>query len=309
MFGKKILPVKGEHLCLDVKHFERFTADAVRHRGMAVIGGVYGAITKLFAEIPFLVPTADWQDFFFIRPNRKEGWSDQFASGDSAVAPVQKEIFTALYAEYFTQTRSLSTDAAITLVLNGGDESLTIRNYGDDNSLSGDPGELSDVFSFLKQYLHVEVEDPPKFLGFEWRGDDGWQLPPSSYLLKTYLNERRPFSNFRRYPWLGWVLKRETYELLGDPVIAENIYPTENKLLEANGIPWSDIAEYAERERRASLMTPGQLTPEWVLGKDYLMTAAQKLQTGQFIGFKPDRTAPIIKSLLSDEWRSKLTHI
>lgn len=307
MFNGKLLPVEGHHVCFDVKHFERFTADAVRHRAQ-LLGGVYAEIGDIFSKIPYAVPTTGRRKFAFIAPNRKAGWSDQFASGDSAVAPVQKEIFTALYGEFFRTTRSLSYEAALNLVWQGGDKRLTIRNYGDDNSVSGDKGEIEAVYQMLKEYLHVEIEDPPKFLGFVWYDDLGWKLPLDSYLTKTYLNERAPYSNFRKYPNLGWVEKRKVYATLGHPSVAQDVFPYEDKVLKQMGLEWYEVQEKAEGEKKATLRSPGLLNPLWTLNKDYAMTAEEKLATNEFIGLFPAKTGPMIKLLLGDEWREKLNY-
>jgi hypothetical protein len=307
MFNKRLLPVEGYHMCFDVKHFERFTADAVRHRAQ-LLGGGYSKIGEIFASIPYAVPTISRNHYAFIAPNRKQGWSDQFASGDSAVAPVQKEIFTALYAQYFVTTRGIGMEQAIDLVFQGGDRGLTIRNYGDDNSVSGDKTEVFAVFQFLKQYLQVEVETPPKFLGFVWHDDLGWRLPLESYLTKTYLNERAPYSNFRKYPNLGWVEKRKVYAQLGHPKIASEVFPYEDALLKSHGLEWFEVEQLADNERRATQSAPGQRNPLWILGKDYAMTAEEKLATREFIGLYPQKTAPIIKLLLGDKWREQLTY-
>lgn len=305
MFNNRILPVEGAHACFDVKHFERFTADAVRHRGR-LFGGMYAEIDDIFSRIPYAVPTENRKRFAFIYPNRDEGWSDQFASGDSAVAPVQKEIFTALYAEYFATTRKLTPTEAIETVFQGGDGQLAIRNYGDDNSVSGDPKEIEDVYAFLKNYLHVEYEEPPKFLGFVWKPERVWRLPLESYLTKTYLNERAPLSNFRPYPNLGWVEKRKVYLKHGEAVVGQEVYPYEDKLLLRYGQSWPEVERKADAERRDTLLTPGQLSPLWLLGKDYAMTADEKLSTGEFIGLQPQETAPIIIQLLGVDWRKHL---
>jgi hypothetical protein len=263
-----------------------------------MLGGLYGEITSMFTQTPFAVPSDDYGSIFFARPNRSAGYSDQFASGDSAVAPVQKEILTALYAEYFRTTRKLSHAEAISLVFNGGDERLTIRNYGDDNSLSGNEDELNSVIKLLAEYLTVEVETPPKFLGFVWYPKLGWRLPVDSYLTKTYLNERRPYSNFRKYPNLGWVEKRKIFTRLGHPDVAKDIFPEEDARLKDLGLPWTQIAWRGENERIQIVSEPGKLNPSWILGKDYQLTAQEKLATGEFIGLEPKETAPMIKLLL-----------
>lgn len=307
MFNNRILPVNGFHLCADVKHFERHTADAVRARG-EILGGMYGKINNLFSRIPYAVPSDDWKRFYYIWPNRKAGYSDQFASGDSAVAPAQKEIFTAIFAEFFCATRGLNEQQALDLVFRGGDERLTLRNYGDDNSWSGDEVEVMALYNHARQYLTLEIEDPAKFLGFIWVPGVGWRLPVDSYLLKTYLNERRPYSGFRTFPNLGWVLKREVFSKLGVERIPVEVFPYEDVILDTYHDPWYEIATRAESERRQSLANEGQRNVNWVLGKDYRMTAEEKLATGEFIGLLPERTAPILRVLLDKEWL-KLTKL
>jgi hypothetical protein len=305
LFNNRTLPVRGEHMCVDVKHFERHTAVLVRKRA-ELLGGLYARIGDAFSRIPYCCPTDDRKSYAFLYPDRERGFSEQFASGDSAVAPAQKEVFLALYAEYFVQSRGMDTRAAMNMVMQGGDERLTIRNYGDDQSLSGDPGELRDVYQFLGQYLHVEIEDPPKFLGLGYV-NGRWELSVESYLSKSYLNERRPFSNFRKYPFLGLVLKRAVFIKSGDPKLVTDVFPLEDRLLEQHGLPWSQILREAEIERvQAATASSAYADPNWVLGKDYLMTPEEKIKSGEFFGLMPARTAPIIRRLLGGEWQKRI---
>lgn len=295
---------------LDVKHFERHTAEAARARG-ALLGGLYAEITKLFASIPFLVPQDDWNGFAFLFPNRAAGWSEQFASGDSAVTTVQKEIFLALYSEYFARQRGLSRKDALSLTLAGGDTSLTILNYGDDNFLFGDPAEIASAVEFLGSYLSVEQEDPPKFLGFQFveQPRRRFELGLSSYLLKTYLPERGVNTVFRSFPAYGWMLKRETYAKIGAPIIAAEIFPAENDALDSiGGVPWSDIigVAIAERQRMNMLTSSFFRDPRVLLEKEWMLTDAEKVASGMFIGYTPEQTAPMIKRLLGQEWHALL---
>jgi hypothetical protein len=304
LFNGRTLPVKGEHMCVDVKHFERHTAVLVRARAQ-LLGGLYAKIGRCFENIPYCCPTDTRDGFAFLYPDREKGFSEQFASGDSAVAPAQKEVFLALYAEYFVQTRHLDMRSAMDLVMRGGDDKLTIRNYGDDQSLSGDGAELKAVFAFLSEYLTVEVEDPPKFLGLAWELGK-WVLTKESYLTKNYLNERRPFSNFRKYPFLGLVLKRAIFSKLGTPDHVTEVFPAEDRLLEQHGLPWSKVLQEAEVERVQAAARSGLMDPNWVMGKDYLMTPEDKIKSGEFFGMMPSRTAPIIRRLLGTEWHKRI---
>jgi hypothetical protein len=297
--------LSGAVLFFDVKHFERHTALIVRRRA-EIIGGLYSAIVQTFNAAPFLCPSDDWKRFKLLWPARDAGFSDQFASGNSAVAPAQKEVFLALYSEFATRDLGVPEDQAIAWVLNGGDHRLTIMNYGDDNAVCGDPGILKALLPFLQQYLHAEEEVPSKFLGFLYT-DNGWKLGVRSYLEKTYLNERRPGSNFRKYPCRGWKLKRENYSRYGLAEITTQVIPHEDAKLTSVGLPWSMILAEAAREEARARDLAGQDNVNWIMGKDYLMTPEEKIATGLFQGMMPEDTAPFIKALLGDEWRRKIS--
>jgi hypothetical protein len=305
-FSQGTLPVRGYHVCFDVKSFERFTAEAVRARSR-FLGGLYSEIGSLFERIPFAVSVE--KEAYFIKPARDKGWVDQFASGDSAVAPVQKEIFTALYASFVKEEFGLNDDAAIQFVWTGGNERLTIRNYGDDNSISGDKQVVLAVLQHMNRYLQAEPEDPPKFLGFVWNSTlERWELPVSSYLLKTWLNERRPYSRFRRFPNLGWHLKREVFRRYGTAQIKEEVFGREDQLLEQAGLPWTRVLERAGQEQESATALRLAETPSQALGREYEMSTEMKIKSGEFFGIGVDRTLPMLKKLIGPELQ-KLNHI
>jgi hypothetical protein len=288
-----------------VKHFERHTASIARARA-SLIGGLYGDIVAEFTKAAFLCPSDTWKTAHFLWPDRDAGWSDQFASGDSAVAPLQKEIFACLYMEIAERLLRIPKNASLDWVLQGGDERFTIRNYGDDNSLNGDPGLLKEAFSFLKDYLEVEEEVPPKFLGFLWT-ENGWRLGVESYLTKTYLNERAPYTPFRKYPLFGWVEKRAIYSRYGVAQLEGEVFPMENHLLSANGHPWSEILVKAQKEALIAGSEAGTYSsPAWLLDKDYMMTADEKVASGMYEGLYPEETRTMIQHLLGKEWRAVL---
>jgi len=294
----------GFRMFFDVKHFERATSGCVRERAR-ILGGRYAQIAAVFDAAPFLCPSDDRKAFWLLWPDRDGGYSDQFASGNSAVAPVQKEIFTALYAEFAVRHFGIPQSLAISWVFGGGDHRLRIKNYGDDNVVAGDEGACKALFAFLKDYLSVELEDPPKFLGFLWRNEH-WMLGARSYLEKTYLNEREPYSVFRKYPSFGWIEKRKVYQTYGDPFISQVIFPEEEKLLAIHGQPWNGIVRRADEEAVLASSMQGQTDHNWILGKDYLMSAEEKLKTGVFEGLTPEVTAPVILDLLDQHWRTRL---
>jgi hypothetical protein len=301
--GASIL--SGYHFFFDVKHFERHTAAIVSSRRQ-LIGGRYSEIGAMFEAIPFLCPSAHSRIPLLLWPNRAEGWIEQFASGNSAVAPAQKEVFWALYAEFAERNLGIGHDQALAWVAAAGDSRLHIMNYGDDNVTSGDQGVLRELESFLSDYLAIEEEDPPKFLGFLYTSN-GWRLGVKSYLEKTYLNERRPGSNFRRYPCFGWVEKRAVYAQWGVPEIAAHVFPTEDRVLANYGLQWGAVLEQAAEERRRTLDLTGLTSEQWLLGKDWLMTAEEKLATGEFDGLLEDETATIIPQLIDHRWQKELT--
>lgn len=305
MYSRTMTRFTGHTLFFDVKHMERATARCVRVRSQ-IIGGMYGQIGELFADIPFLCPSDDWKSFQLLWVDRDRGWSDQFASGYSPVAPAQKEIFWALYAEFASHRFGMDSQTALNWVLAGGDDKLRILNYGDDNALGGDPEVMNALFEFMKQYLHVEIEEPPKFLGF-LHTLNGWKLGVQSYLLKTYLNERMPGSNFRKFPFWGWVLKRKTYREYGVDELFKEVFPEEDAILARIGLPWTTIQEEAVIEAARAQEYSGMANSAFVHEKDYLLTPEEKIATGLFEGFEPVETAPMIKKLLDKKWTDRLS--
>lgn len=298
-----ILPMRGDTLFFDVKHFERHTSAISRLRGR-LIGGLYGRIVSCFSELPFLCPSDTRDSNFFLWPRRSEGWSDQFASGDSAVAPLQKELFICLYQEAAERLLGIPESQSLQWVLQGGDERVTIRNYGDDNCLSGDAGALSEVFALIQDYLEAEVEDPPKFLGFQWNGADGFKLMAQSYLLKTYYNERAPYTTFRPYPLFGWVEKRKVYIKYGEARLPAEVFPLEDKLLLEAGHSWPSIMQKAGAEAlRAAQASSIFATPSWLLGKEWRLPAAELVSSGAYEGLTPAETRPIMTKLVGPEWK------
>jgi len=307
MFNDDLLPVVGYHLCFDVKHFERSTAQVNRVRSQH-LGGFYSMCGDNLARIPVAAPTMQWDGARFLYVDRDGGYSEQYGSGDSAVAPSQKEIFIALYGEFFKREYNLTYLQAIELVARGGDAKLTIRNYGDDNSINGDKATCRAFFDFAKQYIHIEEEEPPKFLGFV-RGER-WELPMLSYLTKNWNAERAPYTSFRKYPNMGLVAKRAIYAKLGQAIVNTEVIPEEDKLLAKLGLPYFEIMQKAqEEERRAAQSNAGQLNKLWVLEKDYAMSAQEKIATGLFTGLTPQRTLPIVKNLLGSEHHKRLTGV
>jgi hypothetical protein len=305
MYGNPYTGEGRNYLALDVKHFERFTAACARIRG-DVIGGLNGAIISQYSRIPHLVPYDDWKGFAFISP--KEGFVPQFSSGSSEVTTLQKEIFITLGGEYLRTTRRLTHENAISLFLQGGDEDLTIMNYGDDNFFFGRIEDLNGLKAMYQQYLDVEIEDPAKFLGFLFLPiERHWKLGRQSYLLKTHLPERSVGTQFRKFPCYGWMMKRQTYEKYGVPELVTRVFPAENDFMEKTaGVSWSDIIDGAIKEQRSIHFNNIWKNQNLAVDKAWLLTEKEKIQSGLFFGFQPDKTAGMIKRLLGKEWSTKL---
>lgn len=305
MYNGKIHPVRGYHMALDVKNFDRHIPLAARVRAQ-VIGGVYHQIVDAFSRLAFACPTSDWKSVDFLYPNRAQGWSDQYGSGDSGVAPIAKEIFMILFATYIMKVKGYSFAQSAAEVLRGGIDGFTIRNYGDDNSFSGDETLVKGFFDYAANYLTVEEENPPKFLGFVWYPGLGWKLPVESYLTKTWLPERGVFTPFREVPNLGWVEKRINYVKYGHPDVASKVFPFEDRVISAFGNPWSKVLMAASKERMSLDHSKLITSPEYVHGKEYLLTDEEKIRSGLATALPKEECRRLIKALIGQQWQSKL---
>jgi hypothetical protein len=306
MYGKKFVPITGHHVCTDVSHYERFVAGCVDIRAK-LFGGNYEVIHNTMRNSPFLVPSDDWEAFYFISPNREEGWQAQFGSGDSAVAPVAKEMEGIKTAEFFVQNFGMTRSQAIMHTLRGGDSRLNFRNYGDDMSLSGEKSLVEEYQAFVNEYIPTKEEHPPKFLGFVYWPDGRWLLGASSYLEKTYLNERAPGSYFRKYPYFGWTERRKIYTQYGDPMITTDIYPFENEEFKKFDFSWEEVLTEASNDMRRLSRVGIELNRDFVMGKDYRMSADDKMKSGNYFGFAPDKTAGMCRTLLDRSWKGVIS--
>lgn len=290
-------PVRRYVLAFDVSHMERLTAALIEAR-TNLIGGPYMRQHNAMDAGGFCVRSATGKSWWHLK-RAVHGKIVQFGSGHSAVAPSQKEgllcVFIALHVEHW----GMSVQAAVQAVLSANTPWLHIMNYGDDNFLSAhDPAILKTAFDFIGKYLPIQVEDPPRFLGFEWTHNRKFVLTVKSYLLKTYLHERSPVGAFRKFPNFGWVEKRRTYLRHGNPTELVGVFDRENEELEKVGLPWKEVELKAEQEQHEA--SRFGLTPDALFGKDYLMTAEQLLATGGYDGIGPDVTGPFLRRVLSE---------
>lgn len=287
--------IRRHVLALDVKHMERFTGAIIATRTL-ILGGEYRKQHDQMDEGGFLVPSDTWRSYWRLSKVASR-MLVQFGSGHSAVAPSQKEALICILWAMHVELWGMQEEEALEAVLSGDTPYLHIMNYGDDNFWSAhDPSLLDAALDFASRYLDCEPENPPKFLGFTWSDDRVFRLSHESYLLKTYLHERAPLSTFRKYPYFGWTEKRKIYAQYGDHRLMKEVFDVEEDCLSRAGLPWSAVLQRSEAEREAAMRN--EPSPNALFGKDYLMTAEEKIASGAFDGMYPDETAPLLHELL-----------
>jgi hypothetical protein len=294
MYGKnwkgKIRPYT---MAVDVSHMERLTAVVIPIRN-ELIAGPYGRIHSRMALCPHLVKATDGRTFWLLGDPGEE-WLLQFGSGHSAVAPSQKECVLSVLVELHVEVWGLSEEEALDAVIQGESAYLQMMNFGDDNFWSAyDPKYLKQAFEFCSKYLDVQEEFPKKFLGFVFINGE-FYLPIENYVLKSYLHERSAVGRFRKFPYLGWREKRRVYREFAEPGVCERVFRKEDELLAREGLPWSLIEERAKEEELAA--GTGTLSANILLGRDYLMTDEEKMESGAFDGMYPEETAPLFDQL------------
>lgn len=286
----------------DIKHFERFAGYGVLYRA-SILGGLYYTLQKIISGQPFAMPTDNWQRCALVRP--LPGWQVQLGSGDSSVAPIGKETLTMLFAKFLKRVKKLDPIKAFFAIANmalTGD--FVVWNYGDDNAVFGDKGLIDEFFAFASEYMHIEEEKPLKFLGYEYSEEEGWVLSRKSYLLKWYLHERAPLSNFRPYPFLGRMKRREVYRKQGERMIVEQIFPYEDVLLAKFGYPPYRLTEKGMAEEKLQPTGSVELNDKYVLEKDYQLTDEEKAADTEHYDYLPPHvTSKWMAILLDKKWR------
>jgi hypothetical protein len=282
-------------LAFDIKHMERFTAAIMEPRYQLIQGG-YSQIHRGIDAVPYLSPNYRFQGWSLLQ-DLPPDLIVQFGSGHSAVADSQKEALDCLLTEAHVQLWGYTPEQAMDCVLAGSSKELEMLNYGDDNLVSAfDPRYLDELFGFLEGYLDVVKEDPPGFLGFKLEGQE-LRLSLQSYVLKTWLHERAPLGRFRKYPFLGWVLKRKVFLDYGNPSRMAEVFEFENRVLAEEGLLWEDIERAARNEERELAGLVEQAHPLVLLGKEYLLTDDEKLALGTFTGWPEQRVQAVFNEL------------
>jgi hypothetical protein len=297
----------GYTYALDVSHFERHVGACVRMRA-DLIGGLYKDLALQNLAAPFLVVATDWKTPFFVWPNTKAGSIEQLGSGDSAVAPIGKEVLTCVFAEFLTRALNVDQDQAIDTVARGGIPGrFEIKNYGDDNFLSGDKVLIHEFVSFASGFLDVSREEPARFLGWIYDDENGWHLALKSYVLNMVLPERQPGSRFRQNVELGVVKRREIYSRYGTTELREIYIPKEKGLWLKFGIREEELQMEAARQESAALRSPMMLSTNMILDKQYLLSDADKAALPELYGVVgPRYTTPVIRQLVGEQWQEFL---
>lgn len=292
----------GKVVGIDVRNFDFFMGPIWRRRAQ-IFGGLYQQCIEYEASLPFLSMADDGHTLFFVWVNGNE-WTVQFGSGASAVAPQQKDLFMCINYHFATELLGKSPSDAWHWALEGGDDRMGFLNYGDDNLVFGDDKVVDDYLAFLATILDIEVEDPTKFLGFLVR-PDGFKLAKSSYLLKTWLNERAPFPPFRAYPHHGWVEKRATYTKYGEPGMLD-VFRREDELLAQTSLSWHDIEQRAVDELAVmqQIFLAQGARDLLTLEKDYQLSPEERAALPGFQGIPIADCERYVKALIPDRWLS-----
>jgi hypothetical protein len=299
VYTKQEWPSDAHFVTFDCKHYERYLGLCAITYAEAV-GGRYAEQLLQLIYYPFVVPSDDWKRFFEIRPLYGPGVYPQFSSGLSPVAPLGKLANICVQVAYFVEQKGQDVPSAIATVLSGTSDSMRRWSFGDDNRVMGHKDEVKAFCDHMANYFDVEFDDTPKYLGTVFRRDLGrWVLPASTYNLKLYQPERD--YEFKDYPNLGMLARRETFTEFGEPEIARDIIPFENDLWNAIDHPFVKIAAAAVAERQMATRKGIKLNEYLVTDKDYLMSEEEKVRSGLFWHLQPDVTASVVVGLVGRE--------
>jgi hypothetical protein len=304
VYNDTVWPTDSNFVTFDCKHYERYMGLCALSYAR-IIGGEYGEQLDRMIRAPFIVPSDTWKAYFEVTPQYRPGVYPQFSSGLSPVAPLGKLTNLAVQTAYFVEMKGYDPRSAVQVVLSGRSENLQRWSYGDDNRLLGTNKEIKDVCSFMSRFLEIEVEEQPTYLGTIFRRDLGrWVLPTKTYNLKLYQPERD--YDWKSYPNLGLVERRATFTKYGEPEIGATIIPYEDRLWDAVGRPFIEIASAAVAERVAANSKGVVLSKYLVSDKEYLMTEQEKVASGQYWHLKPNVTASIVNQIVGKSIRDRL---
>lgn len=307
VYNRITWPDDARFTTFDCKHYERYLGMCAIEYATA-IGGLYGQQLLQLIYYPFIVPSDNWRAFYMVTPHYTEGVYPQFSSGLSPVAPLGKLTNICVQVEYFITIKGMQPRDAISAVFSGVTAGLRRWSYGDDNRLMGEKAEIDLFVKFISDYLDIELDEQPRYLGTIYRQDiRRWVLPRDTYLLKLYQPERD--WEFKEWPNLGQVERRAVFTEYGEPEIGRDIIPYEDQLRDASGHPFISVATAAVTERIKSQRAGQRLDSYLITDKDYLMTEQQKIESGLYWHFTPDTVATIVLQIVGPKVKEMLTFV
>lgn len=305
IYNKRSWPDDARFVTFDCRHYERYLGMLAIEYAHA-IGGLYEQELLRLIYLSFIVPSDDWTAFFEVTPQYGPGVYPQFSSGLACVADLGKLANDCVQVAYFVEVKHYDVTSAVATVFSGVSESMQRWNYGDDNRVMGPEAETAPFIAFMGEHFDIELDDTPKFLGATYDTQvKRWVLPKSTYNLKLYQPERD--YDWKDYPSLGLLERRQVFTEYGDPEIASSIIPFENELWTAIDRPFVSIVAEAVKEKQLANKRGVTLSSLQVTDKAYLMTEEQKMASGQFWHLKPDVTATIALMLVSESVRERLS--
>jgi len=255
---------------VDTKYFERHVGALLLVRS-EFIGEGYHALQTHLRSCPFLVPTDNFNTCYTI--GVKDGYEVQLGSGDSAVAPIAKEFIATILLAY-CKKKNLEFDKLLKHEL----PEFAVYDYGDDIIITSDDPDWSiDVYQFMAQFLQLEIEEPPRFLGYEYNDQqDDFKLAERSYVNNFYRPENAPLSALREYFFLGYFQRIAEYRKHGNQQVQDFIDVEQDMLNK-----YRKLSEYEDR-RLSDIAKLGNtsLPTNYVLGKYYLLTEEEKVRLG-----------------------------
>lgn len=305
IYNKEEWPQDAYIKTFDCKHFERYLGMLAIEYAQA-IGGVYAEQMLKLIYLSFIVPSDTWRSSFEITPQYGPNVFPQFSSGLACVADLAKLATDTAAIGYFHEVLHMDMFASIDATLSGTSPGLRRWNYGDDNRMMGEQSKVDDFIHYMGDIFDVEVDDTPQYVGAIHRADiRRFVLPRRTYNLKLYQPERD--YDWKDYPSLGMVERRNVFTEFGEPEIAAHVIPYENDLWNAIDRPYTTIVGEAVRERVTANKRGVSLTSLQVTDKSYLMTEEEKLHCGQFWHLTPDVTATIANLLVGENVKQHLT--
>lgn len=286
-------------VALDWKNFDHQVSAAHKYYGPC-ISEDYARLNDILRAQPVVCLSDDRREAVYTQA--KEGFEEQFRSGDADVAPFDKAAAQSPMCEFLQREFGLSKESVLDVLETGEYRGFIFRNYGDDGIIGGPKRTVMRCVAFFSTVADIEIEDPPRYLGEIFRRDpDGvWRCGMNwkSLLLKWYLAERPPFSVFRRFPNLGWVERRMDYQRYGGPG-TDKALALELDVLSAHGYDVNHIYA-ASRKEAEEARAGGAANVDYTLRfeKSYMLTEEEKLGLPEYQQLPPELLSSLLSTFL-----------